>query len=162
MQIAACRRDDGMKEAEVHMGHWLVTEDPVTLTAPGVGSCLVVTLYDRKRRTGGLAHAMLPARNGAPNGGANDPKYVDVAIHQMLERMAEHGSQKGDLQAKIVGGANMFTDLEHDIGKENVSSAKEALRRENVSLVAECVGGANGRSVEFSTASGVLTVKVKL
>ena len=161
MQVA-CRRGDGMKEIEVHMGHWQVPERPVTLSAPGVGSCLAVTLYDRKRRTGGLAHAMLPCRDGASNERANDARYVDVAIHEMVQRMLGHGSQREDIEAKIVGGANMFTGLEHDIGSENVSSARAALKRENITLVTECVGGTNGRSVEFSPASGVVTVKLKL
>ncbi|KPJ57885.1 MAG: hypothetical protein AMS16_00495 [Planctomycetes bacterium DG_58] len=151
-----------MEEKDVPIGQWVAAEGPVTLAAQGVGSCLVLTLYDRKRRSGALAHAMLPTANGASKETENNSRYVDRAVREMLQRMLDQGSQRGDLQAKIAGGANMFDAPGRDIGKENVSSAKEALRRENVSLVAECVGGANGRSIEFCVTSGVMTIKTKL
>ena len=151
-----------MEETGVPMGQWASAEGPVTLTAPGVGSCLVVTLYDRKRRNGVLAHAMLPTPDGPSNQTQNNRRYVDVAIREMLQRMLDQGSRRGDLQAKIAGGANMFDSPGRDIGKENVSSAKAVLMKEGISLVAECVGGANGRSIEFCVTSGVLTVKLKL
>jgi len=55
----------------------------------------------------------------------------------------------------------MFSAFESDIGKDNVSSAKEKLKKEGIKIVGEVVGGSQGRSVEFSVASGIVTVKVK-
>ena len=50
-----------MKNIEIKMGNIVVTKDKDKLIASGIGSCLVVTLYDPKRNIGALAHTMLPA-----------------------------------------------------------------------------------------------------
>ena len=47
-------------DIEVHMGNIVVTEGPDNLVTSGVGSCLIITLYDPKNQIGALAHTMLP------------------------------------------------------------------------------------------------------
>jgi chemotaxis protein CheD len=176
-------------DIEVHMGDMAVIEGPHNLITSGVGSCLVVTLYDPKRQVGALAHTMLPlsptqnAEHKTPlssslssetspgrqtclvaeqvSAKVKDTKYIDVAIDEMLQRMQTRGAEREDLEAKLIGGANMFPSFDSDIGKDNVSSAKEKLKKERIKIVGECVGGSQGRSVEFSPTTGVVTVKVK-
>lgn len=171
------------------MGDIAVSEAPHNLITCGVGSCLVVTLYDTKHHIGALAHTMLPSSpnqemeydtrlsgnlscEASPNQQvclvtkrvtteAQETKYIDVAIDEMLERMESRGAIRKDIEAKLIGGANMFPSFDSDIGKDNVLSAKEKLRREGVRVVGECVGGSQGRSVEFSPTTGVVTVKIK-
>lgn len=141
------------------MGEIAVGKEKDDLSSLGIGSCLVVTLYDSKNKIGALAHTMLPARsNPGPEG---DTRYVENAVDEMLKKLKEQGSETENLEAKLIGGANMFNAFESDIGKGNVSSAKEKLRKEGISVIGECVGGSQGRSVEFSVASGIVTVKVK-
>ena len=174
-------------DIEVKMGDLVVTKSPDNLMASGIGSCLVITLYDPKRKIGALAHSMLP--NCPPSYTVRDAsnpirktkdtkhktydtisntqyevqigKYADVAIDEMLKRMKFLGAKREDLEAKLTGGANMFAGFESDIGKENFLRAKERLKKEGVKIVGESIGGSIGRSVEFSVASGILTVKVK-
>lgn len=160
-------------DIEVNIGKIAVSNDSANLVSSGIGSCLVITLYDAKRLIGALAHAMLPTRDSSfvargssyqsriPNPEIRDTKYVDMAIDEMLQRMEYMGSRREDIEAKLVGGANMFSAFEHDIGKENVLSAKEKLKKEGIKFVGEAVGGSQGRSVEFSASSGIITVKVK-
>ena len=171
------------------MGDVAVIEGPHNLITSGVGSCLVVTLYDPKLQIGALAHTMLPlsptqnaehetplSRNSSSESLTNqqvclvaeqvsakvkDTKYIDVAIDEMLEKMESQGAKREDLEAKLIGGANMFHSFDSDIGKDNVSSAKDRLKKEGVKIVGECVGGSQGRSVEFSPTTGVVTVKIK-
>jgi len=158
-----------MADIEVKMGNIAVTKAGDNLVASGIGSCLVITLYDPKLKTGGLAHAMLSPH---PRAGADsqivpksneggDTKYVHTAINQMLQLMEAEGAKREDIEAKLIGGANVFSAFESDIGKRNVLSAKEKLKEERVKLVGEVVGGSQGRSVEFSVASGIVTVKTK-
>lgn len=149
-----------MNSLDVRMGHIAVGEDSKALVASGVGSCVVVTLYDAKRRIGAMAHAMFPPTS-RPHGCRPDTRYVDAAIDAMLEKLLARGARKEYLEAKIVGGANMFADFESDMGQKNVAGAKAKLRAEGIRLIGECVGGSTGRSVEFCPASGILTVKVK-
>ncbi len=176
-------------DIEVHMGDIAVIEGPHSLITSGVGSCLVVTLYDPKLQIGALAHTMLPLSltqnteyetrvsrslsSEAPPGRqtclvaeqvsakVEDTKYIDVAIDQMLKRMGSKGAKREDLEAKLIGGANMFPSFDSDIGKDNVLIAKEKLKAEGIRIVGECVGGSQGRSVEFSPTTGVVTVKTK-
>ena len=141
------------------MGDVVVTNNTDNLVASAIGSCLMISLYDPKRKIGALAHTMLARQTTNEEG--RDTKYVPCAIEEMLERMLALGARREDLEAKLAGGANMFTAFDTDIGKENVLSAKEKLRKEGIKLMGESVGGSIGISVEFSAASGVLTVKTK-
>jgi len=150
-----------MGDIEVKMGDLVVMKSVENLTTSAVGSCLVITLYDPKLKSGGLAHAMLPSSSRVRGLDSRETKYVDIAIDQMLKRMEAYGAKREDLEAKIVGGANMFNGLESDIGAQNVLGAKEKLKREGIRLVGESVGGSQGRSVEFSVACGIVTVKIK-
>ena len=91
----------------------------------------------------------------------SDTRYADTAIDEMLKKMEAHGAKKEFIEAKIIGGANMFSAFKSDISENNISYAKEKLKKAGVKLVGECIGGSQGRSVEFSVASGIVTVKTK-
>ena len=78
----------------------------------------------------------------------------------MLEALYAQGSRSEDLQAKMIGGAQMFAVVT-PVSQRNISAVREKLRRERIYLAGECVGGSQGRSVEFSLISGIVTVKVR-
>ena len=142
----------------------VITQAPNKLVALGIGSCIVITLYDSMLRVGAMAHAMLP--NSTKSGPTSNPlKFADLAIDDIIRRMGSLGSNRQNMEAKIVGGANMFPSLRHGslrTGEENVSDVKEKLRKEGIPLAGEVVGGSVSRSVEFDTASGIVTVRVKI
>ena len=157
----------------------MVTKEEVILTTHAVGSCAVIALYDPKLKIAGMIHTMLPSsphlnplpkgerKNrmllsplGRGKGEGGDAKYVDTAIDIALEKMRSLGAQSFDIEAKLVGGANMFGLTSSDIGKENVLSAKKKLKEEGIKLIGESIGGSIGRSVEFSVATGIVTVKI--
>ena len=176
-------------DIELHIGEIEVTKGPHNIIASGVGSCLVITLYDSKLQIGAFAHTMLPSsskynseheiplyQNSAIECGNNqkdncvneqisekieDTRYVDVAINKMVQRMKKLGANQENMEAKLIGGANMFPSFKSDISRENIASAKKKLMEEGIRIAGECVGGSQGRSVEFSPTSGVVTVKIK-
>ena len=160
-------------DREVKMGEIAVTKSADNLVASGVGSCIVITLYDPKLKIGALAHAMLFDRRSSfvtrepnnerriRNDESRDTRFVDVAIDKMVARMEDDGVKRRDLEAKLIGGANMFSAFESNIGKDNVTMAKEKLKKEGIRIVGESVGGSQGRSVEFFVATGIVTVKIK-
>lgn len=174
-----------MSDIDVHIGKVVINPGNYNLVANGVGSCLIITLYDSKLRIGALAHSLLPSsvRRNADYGQnlsapassnkqgcmtaerntvkTEDTKYIDVAIDKMLKGLETAGAKRADLEAKLIGGANMFSFIADDIGGKNVLSAKDKLKKEGIRIVGECVGGSQGRSVEFSPATGVVTVKTK-
>lgn len=175
-----------MSDIDVHIGEAVINPGDYNLVASGIGSCLIITLYDSKLRIGAIAHTLLPSSvqhntdygtNSSAPAFSNkqgcmtaerttveteDAKYVDAAIDKMLKGLEAAGAKRADLEAKLIGGSNMFSSLiTDDIGGENILIAKDKLKREGIRIVGECVGGSQGRSVEFSPATGVVTVKIR-
>ena len=131
------------------------------LLAYGLGSCVGITLYDRAKKIGGLAHVMLPSsrmhsRVSVPG------KYVDTAVTALLEELARQGADLARLEAKLVGGANMFISITQQavpIGMRNVAAAREQLGARGIKIKVEDVGGSQGRTVFFTLADGKIEVR---
>jgi len=146
-----------MADIEVEIANSKIARNPDNLIARGVGSCVIITLYDPKLKIGALSHAVLPNHENKEN---NPGRFVDTAIDDMLHKMVASGCTRRNIEAKIVGGANMFPGVESNIGKDNALSAREKLRKEGIKIVGETTGGTVGRSIEFSTENGLVTVKM--
>jgi chemotaxis protein CheD len=145
---------------EVHMGEGIILQSPDIILSQGLGSCVVVTIYDNRYRIGGLAHIMLPDSTKHPPGRV-PCQFADTAISSLLEGLEEGPSEKPHLIAKLVGGAQMFkkrdqTDM--GIGAQNIAAIKRILNQEKIPVVGEDIGGHVGRSVEFHLDFGTLFV----
>ena len=155
---------DITEDIVVEMAKMEVTRAPSRLVAFGIGSCIVITLYDSMLKVGAMAHAMLP--DSKKSGPISNPiKFADLAVDEMIRKMEALGCTKTDLEAKIVGGANMFPGIARGAlktGEDNLLAVKEKLRKEEIILTGEAVGGGVGRSVEFDTATGIVTVRTKI
>ena len=89
-------------------------------------------------------------------------KYADTAITSLIEKMIDLGVKKSNIQAKIVGGAHMFSTVEgngRNIGESNVNAVKEKLKEENINLISEDTGSNYGRTIELYSDTGKLIVK---
>lgn len=145
----------------VRMGEGVVARAPHIIISLGLGSCVTVVLYDTKRRIGGLAHIMLPESDSL-NGRYIPYQCADTAIAALLEQMQSKGAILRDIVAKMVGGAQMFSSYDGSspcIGKQNIISIKDILKREGIPLIAEDTGGHHGRNIEFHLDSGKLVIK---
>src|SRR5437016_4889802 len=146
----------------VEMGNGIVARAPYILLSSGLGSCVVVTLYDTPRRIGGLAHIMLPCSTHS-NGLRSSFRCADTAIPTLLEKLRSKGGVVRDIVAKMVGGARMFPYYDQGcagIGEQNIVSIGHILKREGIPLAGRDIGGNHGRSVEFHLESGRLIVRV--
>ncbi|MGB3340722.1 MAG: chemotaxis protein CheD [bacterium] len=143
-----------MNEKKVGIGEVKIEQGEVRLSAFGVGSCIVIMLYDETRKIGGLAHCLLPF------GGDSSLKYPRNAIAEMLKQMSQIGASRDNIVAKIVGGATMFESFErHAIGKRNVVKTREELNKLDIPIIAEDVFGNWGRSISFNLTSGEVKVR---
>jgi len=143
-----------MTEKRVGIGDVKVEQGDVMLLAYGVGSCVVIVLYNSEKRVGGLAHVLLPA------GSDHSWKYPKGAINEMIIRLGHFGLQASDVVAKIAGGAMMFENFQKQaIGKRNVAETKEELKRLKIPVVAEDIFGNWGRTVSFNILTGEVTIK---
>lgn len=146
----------------------------------GIGSCVVVSMYDKKLRIGGLLHAMLPLTpdeekqffSGAPQRITEDKgcdckyqgKYVDTGLEIMVRLLEMAGVKREDLLAKMTGGATMlrFFGNGGSVGERNIEEAKKKLLELNIRLDGEEVGGSVGRMAELNVANGILNVTTKM
>lgn len=141
------------KNKNVSMGQYKIGEDEQVLTAMGLGSCVGVCLYDSENNRAGLAHVMLPAKEGE-----DSSKHADVLLNSLIEGLNDEGSREQDLNAKIYGGASMF-DNSFNIGERNVESVREILSNEGIPVVKEDTGGERGRALWFKSKTGNVVVR---
>lgn len=142
----------------VNMAEFKVVSHPCILECIGLGSCIAICLYNKTKKVGGLAHIMLgKSERGAD---VNPLRFADKATEAMLEKMQRFGCKQENIQAKIFGGASMFSGLskELQVGEKNIAAVREKLRQEGIRIVAEDVGGNQGRSIWFDTSDGSVVV----
>jgi chemotaxis protein CheD len=118
-----------------------------------LGSCVSVCLYDKIRKKGGINHYMLPLWNGD---GLPTPKYGNIAIEKLVEKMIISGSKKEHLVAKIFGGGEVIESMNQsfNIGKKNIAIAFDLLAEFKIPVIAQSTGGTLGRKIIFNTYSG--------
>ncbi len=118
-----------------------------------LGSCVAVCLYDISLNIGGINHFMLPFWNGQ---GLASPKYGNIAIERLVDRMQQLGSKRANLRAKVFGGGEVIdTDVSYfNIGQRNIELAISMLEEMRIPIVAKSVGGKLGRKIEYLTSTG--------
>lgn len=118
-----------------------------------LGSCVAVCLWDRYLGVGGINHYMLPTWNGME---LASPKYGNIAIERLTERMLQLGCKKNNLIAKVFGGGEVITvsSSSMHIGERNIMVAEEMLSELNIPIVGRSTGGKNGRKIIFNTHTG--------
>jgi len=149
--------DDNQEAIDVDISEFKIASGDSILRTSGIGSCIVVVLYDPIKKIGGLSHSMLPGESGS------DPKYVGSAIDLMLKEMEFRGADVKRLEARIVGGADVIQDLQSNsqkIGIKNIESAIKILKGKNIKVIASDIGENCSRSVKFNLNTGEVTVSV--
>lgn len=118
-----------------------------------LGSCVSVCFWDSKLKVGGMCHYMLPYWNGE---GLASPKYGNIAIEKLLEKMYSYGCQKKNIAAKVFGGGEVIEtrNPQFHIGQRNIELAWVQLKELKINVVSSSVGGKNGRKIIFNTETG--------
>ena len=148
------------EQIKVGMADYKVSESPNRLITLGLGSCIGITVYDKRRKIGGMAHIMLPKN---PDPTKSIAKFADTAIEAMLNDLANMGVGIRSLEAKLAGGAQMFTfsssNEMNSIGFRNAEAVKQELKKRGVKIIAEETGGGAGRTIELDLEDGKLKIK---
>jgi len=123
-----------------------------------LGSCVAVCLWDSRLAIGGINHYLLPLWNGD---GLATPKYGNIAIRQLVEKVLAQGAERKNLQAKIFGGAAMWDNSNglFAIGPRNIELAQQQLKELQIPLVASDVGGTQSRKIFFNTGDGSVLLR---
>lgn len=151
----------------VSLGELVISADiSDVIVAYGLGSCVGIALYDPQRKTGGLAHVMLP---DAPVGAGILPqhpaKFASNGVQAFLHMMEQNGCTRSRLVCKIAGGAQMIAHAQKGgvdmfrIGERNTAVVQSELRRLGIRVVASDTGGSVGRTMQLFVATGRVTLR---
>ncbi|HEY0928332.1 MAG TPA: chemotaxis protein CheD [Gemmatimonas sp.] len=153
-----------MNQVSVGIADLAVGAGDLMLVTMGLGSCVAIVLHDAETRIGALAHVLLPhVAHTATASSAG--KVPSSAVPVMLQRMRDLGAT-GEVQARLIGGASMFTPMlaqgAASMGARNVQACRLACVSHGIPIVGEAVGGERGRSVHFNVHSGRVDVRTVL
>lgn len=138
-----------------------VCKAPDVLVTYALGSCIGICMVDETTGVGGLSHIMLPDSTQATNGKDMPMRFADTAVPMLINQLTALGASRSRLKAKIAGGAVMFATANDrfNIGERNIAAVTEALRKENIPIIAKDVGLNYGRTVFFYPETGIMEVK---
>lgn len=126
-----------------------------------LGSCVGVCIWDSFSAIGGATHFLLPVWDGR---GVASPRYGNVAIGALLQKLTEAGAHKDRLRAKVFGGGCLFDSMRKQdssrdhLGKRNVQIALEILAKERISIVSVEAAIDKGQRVSFHPDAGESSV----
>ncbi len=138
----------------------LYISDIPTMVSTILGSCIALTIFNKRLKTGGICHAMLPRSPYAKELSAF--RYVDSSIFYMLSKFETLGIRKDEMELKLLGGADVIDRINDEtasIGQKNIEIALEIIRNERLQIVVSDVGGKMGRKVHFYTHTGKVLLK---
>jgi chemotaxis receptor (MCP) glutamine deamidase CheD len=132
-----------------------------------LGSCVAVTMFDRRLRISAICHALLP---GTDEGSELDThtsgpyKYVNSVVPLMVQRLRNYGVEIDDLEVRLFGGADMMTARfgrpnYHPVGKSNIDAVIQAINAQSLQVNVSDVGGHMGRKILFYTHTGEVLLK---
>lgn len=136
-------------------GHVCLPATPACVCAV-TGSGVIMTMFDHKRKTGGMAHYSLPDNDKRQS----SPVYARPAIIGLFKLLKENGSRPENLSVSLYGAASnpkapRFTA---EIHRKNVLAAHDVLRKLQITVDGCDVGGHWGRKVAFHTGTGECVV----
>jgi len=141
----------------LYPGGLFTSAEPYRVTTV-LGSCVAVCLWDAEHKIGGINHYLLPLWNGE---GLPTPRYGNIAITRLIEKLLLLGCSRKGLRAKVFGGASM---LENNrgllaVGERNISLAISILEEQRIPVISNDVGGCVGRKIIFDTATGTVLLR---
>lgn len=154
--------EDKVPEVYLNPGEVYFARSPAILKTL-LGSCVGITFWSARKRIGALCHGVLPWRP-ADSAIAENYRYVDFAILDLLRRFEGDGVPRTELQVKVFGGADVLPVSAAKPGKptvgfQNREAALKILRQEGIAVIASDVGGLVGRTIHFHTGTGEVLLK---
>ena len=147
---------------KVGMADLKACKSPDGVTTLGLGSCVGIAIRDPIAKVGGLAHVMLPDSTQIENN-SNKFKFADTGIEELVKQIVALGGNKSRFEAKIAGGAQMFSFQNKSdmvrVGERNVEASKKKLKELGIPLKAEDTGLNYGRTVIFYPENGDFVIR---
>jgi chemotaxis protein CheD len=150
-----------LKPGELH-----IADRPGIVTTV-LGSCLSVTMFNGRLKTGAICHGMLPRwveKQGCGSQCLEVFKYVDYSVQYMIDHFRSLGVQPHEIEVKLFGGADMFAyggsgREAVSVGRQNIVTALHVIERERLNIHSKDIGGSQGRKLHFYLHTGVVLMK---
>ncbi len=149
------------------IGEYTVVEEN-NITCHGLGSCLAIFLYDPVAGVGAGIHTLLPSQTDHPGQEVTDEdsddatRFTDVGIQTIYKELTNHPEVNTEnIVAKMTGGSDVLrlVTFSNNVGKRNVTSAREMMSELEIRITGEDVGGNSGRIVEFNPTTGGVIIR---
>ncbi len=127
-------------------GYIFLSRDPVIISSV-LGSCVAVSLWDSRGLFGGMANYLYPETGG---GEAPTAKFGNVALNHLARMFFQEGATKENIRAQIFGGASVSAESQ-TVAEENIAVARQVLRKFDIKIVSEDIGGDMGRKLIYNT-----------
>jgi len=141
------------KKYFVQPGYIFASREP-HLISTVLGSCVSVCIWDTKLRFGGMNHYV----HAKPFKKERTAHFGSISIPYLIQLMIKLGSQKYNLRAHIIGGAQNPTTDNSCIGKQNAEIAKKLLKKHNIEIATFDSGDKMGRKIVFDSETGEIVV----
>ena len=128
----------------IESGNFQVSRSERSFLSAYLGTCVGITLTDRKSGVGGLYHILLPEPTGSTSV-YDELNYASTGMPQFLHTLLEAGAKKENLEASVAGGALVgpvsHSDLNLDIGGRTHQVISDILHREGIPIIKSETGG---------------------
>jgi len=142
------KKDIQLYEYYLKPGYIFLNTEP-SIISTAIGSCVVVSLWNCRKKYGGMAHYLYPFTSSEDEATA---RYGNVAISYLIRMFLKDGTDKKNIKAQIFGGASLQQSTEcWKVAKENIRIAGSVLERFKISIISEDVGGSLGRKLIYNT-----------
>ncbi len=148
----------GLLQIFLKTGQIYISDEPACVNTI-LGSCISVTMFNSVNKISAICHAFLPNARGS-----RSYKYVDNSIIQMIKEFKKRGIAPDEIDAKLFGGAELLFPKNSScrlitVGRQNIYSAHETLKKFNLKLINSDIGGDRGRKILFYTNTGEVYLK---
>lgn len=152
---------ENFKIHSVLPGDFKITTQSNEVISTLLGSCIAACIRCTKTGVGGLNHFLLPSTKGRNiSDDSHAMRYGDYAMEVLIGAILRSGGYRDSLEAKIFGGANMYTtDSASPVGRSNIQFVLDFINSEGIKLIAEDVGGGIGRKIYFHPTTGKVKVQ---
>jgi chemotaxis protein CheD len=142
---------------KVFQGDFYVTGEPREMLSCILGSCVAACLRDPTTGVGGMNHFLLPDRDpeldDADGLSERDVarargRYGSFAMDFLIQRIVAFGGRRGQLEAKVFGGAAVLDDG-RGIGAINADFVENYLSERRIPIVAHDLRGRRPTLVRY-------------
>jgi chemotaxis protein CheD len=144
--------------AKIGPGEFYATQRNMLIVTV-LGSCVSVCLRDAEATVGGMNHFMLPGEGTDSKGPVSEAaRYGAHAMEILVNHLLSLGARRQRLEAKVFGAGRVIPGMTN-IGERNAEFALDYLKRENIRVLAQNLGGDEASKVYFFPYTGRVLVK---